>query len=93
MTEDLRVQLRVESLAVKRSLYVYCSTVIFEMCDSVRLLRVPVLKSVTRKRIVEIVINLISLFCTLSHSPHYRNRVCARILNCSNLCPFTSYPH
>jgi hypothetical protein len=33
-----RVQLRVESPAVKRSLYVYCSTVIFGMCDSVRLL-------------------------------------------------------
>jgi hypothetical protein len=30
------VQLRVESPAVKRSLYVCCSTVIFGVCDSVR---------------------------------------------------------
>jgi hypothetical protein len=32
------VQLRVESPAVKRSLYVCCSTVIIGVCDSVRLL-------------------------------------------------------
>jgi hypothetical protein len=33
-----RVQLRVESPAVKRRLYMCCSTVIFGVCDSVRLL-------------------------------------------------------
>jgi hypothetical protein len=33
-----RVQLRVESPAVKRGLYVCCSTVIFGVCDSVGLL-------------------------------------------------------
>jgi hypothetical protein len=43
----------VESPAVKRTLYMCCSTVIFVVCDSVRLLKVPVLKSVTTKRLVE----------------------------------------
>jgi hypothetical protein len=33
-----RVQLRVESQAVKRRLYMCCSTVVFGVCDSVRLL-------------------------------------------------------
>jgi hypothetical protein len=43
-----RVQLRVESPTVKESLYVCCNTVAFGVCDSV-----PVLKSVTKKRLVE----------------------------------------
>jgi hypothetical protein len=34
-----RVQLRVEIPAVKRRLYVCCSTMIFGVCDSVRLLQ------------------------------------------------------
>jgi hypothetical protein len=33
-----QVQLRVESPAVKRRFYMCCSTVIFGVCDSVRLL-------------------------------------------------------
>jgi hypothetical protein len=47
-----RVQLRVESPAVKVSLYVYCSTVIFGVCSYSE----TVLKSVARKRIVETVV-------------------------------------
>jgi hypothetical protein len=45
----------VGSWAVKRRLYMCCSTVIFGVCNSARLLRDPVLKSVARKRIVETV--------------------------------------
>jgi hypothetical protein len=41
---------------VKRKLYVCCSTVIFEVCNSMRLV-VPVLKSVARKWIVDAVID------------------------------------
>jgi hypothetical protein len=43
----------VGSRAVKRRLCVFCSTVIFGMCETVT---VTVLKSVARKRIVEAVI-------------------------------------
>jgi hypothetical protein len=46
------VQLRVESPAVKRRLYVCCSTVIFG-----ETVIVPVLKSVARKQLVETVID------------------------------------
>jgi hypothetical protein len=50
--------LRVESLAVKRRLYVCYSTAIFGMCNTVRLLYIVlVLKSVARKRIVETITN------------------------------------
>jgi hypothetical protein len=38
-----RVQLRVESSAVKRSLYVCCSAVIFEVCSYSETVIVPVL--------------------------------------------------
>jgi hypothetical protein len=46
----------VESLAVKRKFYVCYNTMIFGVCNSVRLI-VPVLKSVARKGIVEAVID------------------------------------
>jgi hypothetical protein len=47
-----RGQLRVESPAVKSSLYVCCSAVIFGVCSYSETVIVPVLKSVTRKRLV-----------------------------------------
>jgi hypothetical protein len=48
-----RVQLRAESPAVKGGLYVGCGTVIFGVCSYSETVIVPVLKSVTRKRLVE----------------------------------------
>jgi hypothetical protein len=42
----------VESLAVKRRLYVCCSTVIFGVCNSVTVI-IHMLKSVARKQVVE----------------------------------------
>jgi hypothetical protein len=47
------VQLRFESPAVKRSFYVCCTTVTSGMCSYSEILIAPVLKSVTRKRLVE----------------------------------------
>jgi hypothetical protein len=52
-----RVQLRVESPAVKRRLYMCCSAAIFRLCSYSETVRVPVLKSVARKRRVEAVID------------------------------------
>jgi hypothetical protein len=48
-----RVQLRVESPAMKRIPHVCCSTVIFGVCSFSETVIVPVLKSVSRKRLVE----------------------------------------
>jgi hypothetical protein len=48
-----RVQLTGESPAVKKSLYVCCSTVIFGVCSYSETVIVPVLKSVAMKRLVE----------------------------------------
>jgi hypothetical protein len=48
-----RIQLRAENLAVTRNLYVCCSTVIFGACSYSITVIAPVLKSVTRKRLVE----------------------------------------
>jgi uncharacterized membrane protein len=48
------VQLRAESPAVKRNLYVYCNTVVLVVCDSAsETVIIPVLKSVARIRLVE----------------------------------------
>jgi uncharacterized membrane protein len=48
------VQLRAESPAVKRNLYVCCSTVVLVVCDSAsETVIIPVLKSVARIRLVE----------------------------------------
>jgi hypothetical protein len=46
-------QLGVESPVVKRSLYVCCSIVIFGVCNYSETGIIPVLKSVTRKRLLE----------------------------------------
>jgi hypothetical protein len=48
-----KVQLRGETPAVKRGLYVCCSTMIFGVCSYSETVIVPVLKSVTRKRLLE----------------------------------------
>jgi hypothetical protein len=47
------VQFRVERPAVKRSLFVCCSTVILGVCNYSETGIIPVLKSVTWKRVVE----------------------------------------
>jgi hypothetical protein len=47
----------VDSRAVKRRFYVRCSIAKFGVCNSVRLIIVPVLKSAARKQIVETVID------------------------------------
>jgi hypothetical protein len=52
-----RVHLKVERPAVKKSLYVCCSTVIFGVRSYSETVIVPVLKSVVRKRIVKNVID------------------------------------
>jgi hypothetical protein len=49
------VQLRVETPTVKRSLYMCCSAVMFGVCGYSETVIVPVLKSVTRKRLVQTV--------------------------------------
>jgi hypothetical protein len=57
MEEKSIVQFGDEGQTMKRRFYMFCSTAIFGMCDSVRLVMVPVLKSIARKRIVETVID------------------------------------
>jgi hypothetical protein len=52
-----RVQLRFESPAVKRRLYVCYNTAIFGVYSYNETVIVPVLKSVTTKRLVETVID------------------------------------
>jgi hypothetical protein len=50
-----RVELRVERPAMKRKRYVCCSKAIFGVCSYNETVTVPVLKSVTRKRLVAVV--------------------------------------